>query len=113
MPELNHRMHNFFFLFFLLKDKGDSLLSRILYKFKLNFDISAKQAVLAQSQMLTAWELHRSIKLPVAALLNQFKTIPNQLTRHFDLLYIHQGIDRIPVDVSFAPLFSQPSRIST
>lgn len=81
--------------------------------FRLNFDIGAKQAVLAQSQMLTAWEFHRSIKLPVPALLKQFKTIPNQLTRHFDLLYIHQGIDRIPVDVSFAPLLSQPSRIST
>lgn len=53
--------------------------------------------------MLTEWELHRSIKLPVSALLKQFKTFPNQLTRHFDLLYIHQGIDRIPVDVSFTP----------
>ncbi len=63
--------------------------------------------------MLTVWELHRSIKLPVPALLKQFKTFPNQLTRHFDLLYIHQGIDRIPVDVSFAPLYSQLSRIST
>lgn len=81
--------------------------------FNLDFDISAKQAVLAPSQMLTVRELHRSIKLPVPALLKQFKTIPNQLTRHFDLLYIHQGIDRIPVDVSFAPLISHPSRIST
>lgn len=81
--------------------------------FKLDFDISAKQAVLTQSQMLTACEPYRSIKLPVLALLKQFKTIRNQLTRHFDLLYIHQGIDRIPVDVSFAPSISQPSRIST
>lgn len=72
--------------------------------FRIGFDPSANQAVLAWPQVLTEWELHRSIKLPVSALLKQFKTFPNQLTRHFDLLYIHQGIDRIPVDVSFAPL---------
>lgn len=62
--------------------------------------------------MLTAWKFHRSIKLPVSALLKQYKSFPNQLTRHFDLLYIHQGIDRIPVDVSFAPPHLQLSLIS-
>ena len=44
--------------------------------------------------------LHRSIKLPVAALLKQYKENLNPLIRHFDLLYIQQGVDRLPVSVS-------------
>ena len=36
-----------------------------------------------------------SIKLPVTALLKQFKENPNALVRHFDLLYIQQGVDRL------------------
>lgn len=43
----------------------------------------------------------RSIKLPLPALLKQFKD-PNStsLIRHFDLLYIQQGTGRIPPAVS-------------
>lgn len=37
-----------------------------------------------------------SIKLPVAALLKQFKDQPAPLVRHFDLLYAQQGITRLP-----------------
>ena len=44
----------------------------------------------------------RSIRLPVAALLKQFKDHPNNLVRHFDLLYIQQGIDRLPLNVSLS-----------
>ena len=35
-----------------------------------------------------------AIKLPVAALLKQFKEQNVQLIRHFDLIYLQQGIDR-------------------
>ena len=44
-----------------------------------------------------------SIKLPVASLLKQYKDTHNALTRHFDLLYIQQGVDRLPVDVCYPP----------
>ncbi|KAI9781992.1 MAG: proteasome component M29 [Geoglossum umbratile] len=38
-----------------------------------------------------------SIKLPVAALLKQFKEHPSTpLIRHFDLTYVQQGLDRLP-----------------
>ncbi|KAL4868767.1 hypothetical protein BDV12DRAFT_168978 [Aspergillus spectabilis] len=36
-----------------------------------------------------------AIKLPVAALLKQFKEQKVQLIRHFDLIYLQQGIDRL------------------
>ncbi|PGG99303.1 hypothetical protein AJ79_08570 [Helicocarpus griseus UAMH5409] len=37
----------------------------------------------------------QSITLPVAALLKQFKEVKAPLVRHFDLIYIKQGLDRI------------------
>ncbi|KAI9789651.1 MAG: proteasome component M29 [Candelina submexicana] len=40
----------------------------------------------------------RSVKLPVAALLQQFRQYPSTpLIRHFDLLYIQQGIKRLSI----------------
>jgi proteasome component ECM29 len=36
-----------------------------------------------------------SIQLPVAALIKQFKDQQSSLIRHFDLLYIQQGVDRL------------------
>jgi proteasome component ECM29 len=40
----------------------------------------------------------RDIKLPVAALLKQYKDHPNvTLIRHFDILYVQQGISRLSV----------------
>ncbi|KAL9127375.1 MAG: hypothetical protein Q9217_003731 [Psora testacea] len=38
-----------------------------------------------------------SIQLPVAALLEQYKEQHNPLIRHFDLLYIQQGVDRLHI----------------
>ncbi|MCJ1282030.1 proteasome component M29 [Xylographa opegraphella] len=38
-----------------------------------------------------------SVKLPVAALVRQYKDCHNTIVRHFDLLYIQQGIERLPV----------------
>ena len=38
-----------------------------------------------------------SIKLPVASLLRQYKENHNSLIRHFDLLYIQQGVERLPL----------------
>ncbi|KAL1638553.1 proteasome component M29 [Diplodia intermedia] len=41
---------------------------------------------------------HREIQLPVAALLQQFKEhAESPLIRHFDLLYVQQGISRLPL----------------
>lgn len=39
-----------------------------------------------------------SIKIPVAALLKQYKDNRNALVRHFDLLYVQQGADRLSLD---------------
>lgn len=41
-----------------------------------------------------------SIQLPVDALLKQFKTSTSPLVRHFDLLYVQQGLERLPTSVS-------------
>lgn len=38
----------------------------------------------------------RTIKLPVASLLQQFKSSSHPLIRHFDLVYAQQGLDRLP-----------------
>lgn len=43
-----------------------------------------------------------SIKLPVAALIEQFKAHSNPLIRHFDLLYVQQGIRRLTAKESAA-----------
>jgi proteasome component ECM29 len=40
-----------------------------------------------------------SLKLPVAALLKQYKEHQNALIRHFDLLYMQQGLERLPPSV--------------
>ena len=40
--------------------------------------------------------MHRTVRLPVAALLRQYKEQESALVHHFDLIYIQQGIDRTP-----------------
>lgn len=40
-----------------------------------------------------------SIKLPVATLLRQYKDNHSALVRHFDILYIQQGLDRLAISV--------------
>ncbi|KAL4881504.1 proteasome stabiliser-domain-containing protein [Aspergillus karnatakaensis] len=56
------------------------------------------------------------IKLPVAALLKQFKEQKVQLIRHFDLIYLQQGIDRLGSDARveiLVPLLQGISEIGT
>ncbi|KAL4783488.1 proteasome stabiliser-domain-containing protein [Aspergillus varians] len=57
-----------------------------------------------------------AIKLPVAALLKQFKEQKVQLIRHFDLIYLQQGIDRLGSDARveiLVPLLQGISEIGT
>ncbi|PLN84227.1 proteasome component [Aspergillus taichungensis] len=57
-----------------------------------------------------------SIKLPVTALLKQFKEQKSQLIRHFDLIYLQQGIDRLGHDARIElllPLLQGISEIGT
>ncbi|KAL4808560.1 proteasome stabiliser-domain-containing protein [Aspergillus unguis] len=57
-----------------------------------------------------------AIKLPVAALLKQFKEQKAQLIRHFDLIYLQQGIDRLGSDARveiLVPLLQGISEIGT
>ena len=57
-----------------------------------------------------------SIQLPVAALLKQFKEQKSQLIRHFDLIYLQQGIDRLGVNARIEvllPLLQGISEIGT
>ncbi|KAE8376836.1 proteasome stabiliser-domain-containing protein [Aspergillus bertholletiae] len=57
-----------------------------------------------------------SIKLPVAALLKQFKEQKSKLIRHFDLIYIQQGIDRLGANARIEillPLLQGISEIGT
>ncbi|KAL5333750.1 proteasome stabiliser-domain-containing protein [Aspergillus crustosus] len=57
-----------------------------------------------------------AIKLPVAALLKQFKEQKVQLIRHFDLNYLQQGIDRLGSDARvevLVPLLQGISEIGT
>ena len=53
-----------------------------------------------ETQSSLTHEDSRSIQLPVARLLAQFKDNQNSLIRHFDLLYIQQGIERLSKEVS-------------
>ncbi|KAI9772224.1 MAG: proteasome component M29 [Geoglossum simile] len=51
----------------------------------------------SEHKILADTQNHSSIKLPVAALLKQFKEHPSTpLIRHFDLIYVQQGLDRLP-----------------
>lgn len=59
--------------------------------------VSVRNKVIAVCQHLNTRIKPPSIKLPVATLLKQYKDHQNALIRHFDLLYIQQGIDRLPV----------------
>lgn len=57
-----------------------------------------------------------SIQLPVTALLKQFKEQKSQLIRHFDLVYLQQGIDRLGPDARIEillPLLQGISQIGT
>ncbi|CAI6341703.1 unnamed protein product [Periconia digitata] len=66
---------------------------------KLNSDSrSVRDKVISICQHVNTRIKPHEIKLPVAALLKQFKENANvPLIRHFDILYIQQGVSRLPV----------------
>lgn len=56
---------------------------------------SVRNKVISVCQHVNTRVKPQSIQLPVAALIKQFKEQDGSLIRHFDLLYIQQGIDRL------------------
>ncbi|KAF4163307.1 hypothetical protein CNMCM6936_000934 [Aspergillus lentulus] len=56
---------------------------------------AVRSKVIAVCQHVNTRVQAPSIQLPVVALLKQFKDQKSQLIRHFDLLYLQQGIDRL------------------
>lgn len=56
---------------------------------------SVRNKVISICQHVNTRVKPQSIQLPVAALIKQFKEQESSLIRHFDLLYIQQGINRI------------------
>lgn len=61
---------------------------------------SVRDKVLSVCQHISTRIKAPSIQLPVDALLKQYKKANNPLVRRFDLLYVQQGVDRLPVPVS-------------
>ncbi|KAL8717987.1 MAG: hypothetical protein Q9225_004830 [Loekoesia sp. 1 TL-2023] len=59
--------------------------------------ISVRNKVIAICQHINTRVKAPQIRLPVAALLKQYKENTNPLIRHFDILYIQQGLDRLAV----------------
>ncbi|KAL9098599.1 MAG: hypothetical protein Q9163_005773 [Psora crenata] len=58
---------------------------------------SVRNKVIGLCQHISTRIKPPSIHLPVAALLQQYKVQQNPLIRHFDLLFIQRGVDRLPV----------------
>ncbi|KAF2206012.1 ARM repeat-containing protein [Delitschia confertaspora ATCC 74209] len=60
--------------------------------------VAVRNKVISVCQHINTRIKPQEIKLPVTALLKQFKENPDvPLIRHFDILYIQQGISRLPV----------------
>ncbi|KAL8962336.1 MAG: hypothetical protein Q9193_001242 [Seirophora villosa] len=59
--------------------------------------LSVRNKVISICQHVNTRIKAPQIKLPVAALLKQYKENVNVLIRHFDILYIQQGLDRLAV----------------
>ncbi|QIX00250.1 hypothetical protein AMS68_005767 [Peltaster fructicola] len=57
--------------------------------------VSVRNKVISVCQHVNTRVKPDSIQLPVAALVKQFKEQQTPLVRHFDILYIQQGIDRL------------------
>ncbi|KAL6716269.1 proteasome component M29 [Lecanora helva] len=74
----------------------DTYLPPLLLKLASDF-LSVRNKVINVCQHVNTRIKPPSIKLPVVALLKQCKENQNSLVRHFDLLYIQQGIDRLPL----------------
>ncbi|PWY76365.1 proteasome component [Aspergillus sclerotioniger CBS 115572] len=79
-------------------------------------NLAVRNKVIAVCQHVNTRVQAPSIKLPVAALLKQFKEQKSQLIRHFDLIYIQQSIDRLGSDARvevLLPLLQGISEIGT
>ena len=78
--------------------------------------LAVRNKVIAVCQHVNTRVQAPSIKLPVTALLKQFKEQKSQLIRHFDLIYLQQGIDRLGSDARveiLLPLLQGISEIGT
>ncbi|KAL4776227.1 proteasome stabiliser-domain-containing protein [Aspergillus nidulans var. acristatus] len=100
-------------------EKLESLLGTYLAPLllKLGSDSHAvRSKVISVCQHINTRVKAPAIKLPVAALLKQFKEQKAQLIRHFDLIYLQQGIDRLDSDARvevLVPLLQGISEIGT
>ena len=79
-----------------LQSALDTYLPPLLLKLASEF-VSVRNKVISVCQHINTRIKPPSITLPVATLLKQYKDNRNALVRHFDLLYIQQGIDRLPL----------------
>ena len=80
--------------------KFESLLKTYLAPLLLKLSsehVSVRNKVISVCQHINTRIKPPSIKLPVPALLKQYKENSNPLVRHFDILYMQQGFDRLPV----------------
>lgn len=57
--------------------------------------IAVRNKVITVCQHISTRTKPQSVQLPVAALVKQFKDQENSIIRHFDLVYIQQGITRL------------------
>ncbi|RAL08677.1 ECM29 family proteasome component [Aspergillus homomorphus CBS 101889] len=79
-------------------DKLEALLNTYLTPLLLKLgseSIAVRNKVISVCQHINTRVQNPTIKLPVAALLKQFKEQKSQLIRHFDLLYVQQGLHRL------------------
>ncbi|KAE8350170.1 proteasome stabiliser-domain-containing protein [Aspergillus coremiiformis] len=99
--------------------KLDALLNKYLPPLLLKLgseSLAVRNKVIAVCQHINSRVQTPTIKLPVAALLKQFKEQKSQLIRHFDLIYIQQGIDRLSANARIEillPLLQGISEIGT
>ncbi|KAF7597423.1 proteasome component M29 [Aspergillus hancockii] len=100
-------------------EKLDALLDRFLAPLLLKLgseSLAVRNKVISVCQHINNRVQAPSIKLPVTALLKQFKEQKSQLIRHFDLIYIQQGIDRLGANARIEvllPLLQGISEIGT
>ncbi|KAI9373321.1 proteasome stabiliser-domain-containing protein [Aspergillus egyptiacus] len=100
-------------------EKLESLLDTYLAPLllKLGSDSHAvRSKVISVCQHINTRVQAPAIKLPVTALLKQFKEQKSQLIRHFDLIYLQQGVDRLGSDARveiLVPLLHGISEIGT
>ncbi|KAK1143793.1 proteasome component M29 [Aspergillus melleus] len=78
--------------------------------------LAVRDKVIAVCQHINTRAQSPSIQLPVSALLKQFKEQKSPLIRHFDLIYIQKGLDRLGSDARIeilVPLLQGVSEIGT